>query len=203
MLHTIIFIGRSGSGKGTQAALLRDRIHIRDAHKRQIIYIETGDRFRNFIRENSYSSSIAKKIYEAGGRQPDFLACYMWASMLIDELHPDTHLMFDGAPRSRAEAELVTTALDFYERKDPVVVYINVGRKWSEDRLLSRGRSDDKSLAKINERLNWFDTSVLPAIEYFRSNPRYQFIEINGEQAIEKVHKDIVTALEYRHEAQN
>jgi adenylate kinase family enzyme len=198
MLYSVIFIGRSGCGKGTQAALLREYIHKRELTKRQIIYIETGDRFRNFIRENSFSATMSKKVYESDERQPDFLACYMWASMLIEELGPDMHLMFDGAPRSRAEAELITTAMDFYKREELIVIYINVGRRWSEERLLSRGRSDDKSISKITKRLDWFDTSVLPAIEYFKSDPKYRYIEVNGEQTIEQVHRDIITALEYR-----
>lgn len=192
MLHTVIFIGRSGCGKGTQADLFKNRITRLDSDKRQILYVETGDHFRKFIRGDSFSSGLSKEIYDQGGRQPDFLACLVWASMLVEELLPDMHLVFDGAPRSLPEAILLSTAMKFYQRERPVVIHLNVSRKWSEDRLLSRGRIDDSSISKVNKRLNWFDEDTLPAIKHFRDNKLYRFIEVNGEQSIEKVHADII-----------
>lgn len=197
MLHTVVFIGRSGCGKGTQADLLKNRIARLDQDKRQILYIETGERFRHFIKDDNFSSKLSKKIYEQDERQPDFLACWMWAGMLVDELEPDMHLVFDGAPRSHSEAIMLSTALEFYEREMPTVIYLKVGRKWAEERLLSRGRQDDKSLSKINKRLDWFEADTWPAIEYFKTNSLYRFIEVNGEQPIEKVHTDIIAAYDY------
>jgi adenylate kinase family enzyme len=192
MLHTVIFVGQSGSGKGTQADLFKNWIHRRDLEKRQILYVETGDRFRKFIRSEGYSSEVSKKLYDLDERQPDFLACWMWANVLIEELHPDTHLVFDGAARSLPEAQILTTSLKFYERERVTVVYINVSRKWSEEKLLSRGRFDDVNVDKIDKRLDWFEKDTKPAVDYFRNDPYYNFIEVNGEQTIEKVHKDII-----------
>lgn len=196
MLHTVIFIGRSGSGKGTQADLFKNYINKLDSEKRQILYIETGDRFRKFIRGETYSSQLARKINEEGGRQPDFLACAIWGDMLREELEDNMHLVFDGAARSLPEAMIISTAMWFYKREQPTVIYLNVSRKWSEDRLLSRGRTDDTSLAKINKRLDWFDKDTLPVLEYFQTNNQYKFIEVNGEQTVEKVHADIISAYE-------
>ena len=172
MHHTVIFIGRSGCGKGTQADLLKNYIHKRDHENKQILYVETGHRF------------------------PDFLAGYMWSSELVEELGEDMHLVLDGAPRSQPEARLLTTALKFYGRENPTVIYINVGVKWAETRLLSRGRQDDKTLEKIDKRLEWFERETLPAIEYFKDNNFYNYIEVNGEQPIEKVHQDILDKYE-------
>ena len=192
MLHTVIFIGRSGSGKGTQAELLKNYLREKDEKKRQILYIETGAHFRNFIRLDNYSSNLSREAYEKDERQPDFLATYMWSTMLVEELGEDMHLFFDGAPRSKAEAILLSTALDFYKRGGATVIYINVGTRWAEERLLARGRSDDKTIAKITKRLNWFDEDTWPAVEYFRDNSYYRFIEIDGEQSIDQVHRDII-----------
>ncbi len=192
MLQTVIFIGRSGCGKGTQGDLLKEWIHRNDHEKHQILYVESGNNFRQFIRGDNFSAKQALTIYEKDERQPDFLACCLWGQNLINELDKDMHLIFDGAPRSLPEAYLVTSALDFYQREEPRVVYINVSRKWAEERLLARGRTDDRTLAKINKRLDWFDTDVIPAIEFFRTNKRYKFLEIDGEQTIEKVHQDLI-----------
>jgi adenylate kinase family enzyme len=197
MLHNVIFIGRSGCGKGTQADLLKDRIHKLDPDKLPILYVESGERFRKFIKGESYTAKLSKKYYDSDMRQPNFLGSYMWTETLIQELDEKMHLVLDGVARSKAEAELLTTAFSFYERERPVVVHLNVSRKWSDDRLLARGREDDKTLAKINKRLDWFEKDTVPAIEYFRESRFYKFIEVNGEQPIEKVHADIVSAYEY------
>lgn len=196
-LHTVIFIGRSGCGKGTQAALFNDRVHQHDEEKLPILYVETGERFRSFIRGKSWASEISNDIYERGERQPNFLASWMWADLLIEQLKPGMHTVFDGAPRARSEAELLTSALHFYKREKPTVIHIDVSRKWSEERLLARGRSDDTTLAKITKRLDWFERDVVPAIDYFRLNPYYRFIEVDGEQSIEAVHRDIVAAYDH------
>src|SRR3989344_2526559 len=186
MLHTVIFIGRSGCGKGTQAGLFRERINHFDTDKRLILDVETGESFRRFINGTSYASKLSKKIYENDGRQPDFLSCWMWTNIMLEELEENMHLVFDGAPRAKDEAEVLTSALKFYQREKPAVIYLNVSRAWSEKRLLARHRSDDLNLAKIDKRLDWFDKDVLPAVEYFRENGYYRLLEINGEQPIEK-----------------
>ncbi len=193
-LQTVIFIGRSGCGKGTQAGLFKDWLHQHDAEKRQILYVETGDKFRHFIESENFSSKLSKEYYDKDLRQPDFLACYMWGSMLVEELDENMHLVFDGAPRALDEATVLTTALNFYKRVKPTIIHIDVSREWSEARLLARGRQDDKKIAKIIKRLNWFDADVSPAIEYFKKTPFYNYIKINGEQKIEDVHHDIIKA---------
>lgn len=198
MLHTVIFIGRSGCGKGTQAELLKNRIHKHDMDKRPILYLETGAHFRDFIRGEGLSARLSNEAYVKDVRQPDFLACFMWSDILIRELDENMHLVFDGAPRSKPEAELVTTALEFYKREKPTVIHINVGRRWAEERLLGRGRSDDRTIQKITKRLDWFEEDVEPAIKYFKENPLYTFVEVDGEQSIEEVHRDIVAQYEYK-----
>lgn len=197
MLHTIIFIGRSGCGKGTQAYLLKERIHRKDDNERKILYVETGDHFRHFIRDTKFSSTLSKKVYESDERQPNFLACWMWSNILIDQLEPEMHLVFDGAPRSLAEAQILDSALKFYKREKPTIIHLDVSRRWSETHLLKRGRSDDVNIAKIDKRLDWFDKDVVPAIDFFKNNPDYRFIEINGEQDIKKVQTDIIEAYDY------
>lgn len=196
-IYTIIFIGRSGCGKGTQADLLRDYISEKDYQKRPILYIETGDKFREFVRLNNFSSSLSKSVYDRDDRQPDFLACLMWGNVMVEELNDNMHLVVDGSPRSLTEAVLMTTAFEFYKREKPTVIHLKVSRRWSEDRLLSRGRSDDRGLVKINKRLDWFDKDVVPAINYYKGNPDYSFLEINGEQTIEKVFEEIITKLQH------
>lgn len=192
--QTFIFIGRSGCGKGTQAKLLTDYLKEKDAKKRSVYYIETGAEFRKLIQGNSLSSQLSKATYEENRRQCDFLAIWMWSHMLVDNVTGEEHIIFDGAPRSALEAMVMNNALEFYSRKANIV-YINVSRVLSERRLLERGRKDDLDMKMIARRLDWFEKDVVPAIEYFRKQSGHNFIEVNGEQGLEKVHEEIVSKL--------
>ncbi len=193
-LHTFIFIGRSGCGKGTQAALIKEHI-LKENKEAEIFYLESGARFREFIQGETYSSKLSSEVYNQDHRQPDFLAVWNWAHLFVDSLKGTEHLMIDGTPRSLAEAKVLDTAMKFYKREKPYIVYINVSREWSQKHLLNRGRSDDATLDKIDRRLKWFESDVVPAIEYYRTHPDYRFIEVNGEQSVEKVSEVIQKSL--------
>ena len=195
--QTFIFIGRSGCGKGTQAELLigklKDKSYITDQNP--LFYIETGDRFRDFISKTSNASRLAKDIMDRSERQPDFLAIWMWADLLVTNLMGDEQLIFDGTPRSLNEALALDTALKFYQRQQPVVIYLDVSNEWSKTRMSERGRLDDKKSGDIEKRLAWFESDVLPAVKYYENNPNYRFVRVNGEQTIEEVHSELVTQL--------
>lgn len=191
--QTFVFIGRSGCGKGTQLDLLKKFIKEKDPEK-EVITFETGAKFREVFEGQNYSSKLSREIYDVGGLQPEFLAVRNWANMLFDNIKGgDEHMMFDGICRRILETEIFTTAMEFYKR-NPVVIYVNVSRKWSKDRLLARGREDDTDEG-IDKRLDWFDENTMPSIEYLKNNNRYTFIDINGEQTIEDVHKEIMEKL--------
>ena len=191
--QTFIFIGRSGCGKGTQAELLQKVLKEKDSSN-EIFYLETGANFREFIKGEKYSNKLASQIMSKGDRQPDFLAIWMWSHALLDKFHGTGHLFFDGITRSLPEAMIFTTALEFYQRK-ATVIYLNVSREWSKERLLARKRTDDINEEEVEKRLNWFDRDSVPAIGYFRVNERYKLIPVNGEQTVEKVQADILEKL--------
>jgi adenylate kinase family enzyme len=191
--QTFIFIGRSASGKGTQAAQLISHLKKEQGIKTgDIVHIETGEGFRDFLLNDSYTSSLAKEITKNGERQQDFLAVWMWSHVLIRNLRADHYIVFDGTPRSATEAHVLDTALKFYKREKPHIIYLNVSEAWSLERMSNRGRIDDKTDIQKKRRQEWFKTNVLDAVGFFTHNPDYSFSEINGEQLIEKVHQDIL-----------
>jgi adenylate kinase family enzyme len=189
-------MGRSGCGKGTQAAKLQEYIHSKFGMEREIFYLETGERFREFIKAGGYSGNLAAEINNVGGLQPAFLAVWNWAHLFVEKMTGEEHLIADGVPRTYQEALVFDSAMTFYKRVKPFVIYIDVSRDWSRERLLGRGRSDDKAGEQIERRLNWFDTDVLPAIDFFRDHPQYHFVHLDGEQTIEKVSADMIAEIE-------
>ncbi|MSR73182.1 hypothetical protein EXS61_01065 [Candidatus Parcubacteria bacterium] len=191
--QTFIFIGNSGCGKGTQAKFLEEYIRKEDNKKRDVFYLETGVRFREFIKEDNYTAKLSAECYSKKERQPDFLAIWIVHEVMIRKFTGEEHLMVDGVSRSILEAQSFDTALSFYGRKVNVI-YPKVSEDWSRKHLLARGRVDD-SAEGIEIRLKWFQTDVAPAIEYYRNNPKYNFVEVDGEQGKEQVHADILKKL--------
>lgn len=192
--ETFIFIGKSGCGKGTQAEFLMNSLKEKDQTK-EIFYLESGQRFRDFIAEGStWASQLAKEVNMTGGLQPEFLAVWVWADLMIKNLKGGEHLVLDGVPRKLHEAPVLLKALRFFRREKINVIFINVSDEWATERMMERQRGDDKK-ASIEKRLGWYKTDVAPVVEYYRTHEDYHFIEINGEQGRDKVHEDILKAI--------
>jgi adenylate kinase family enzyme len=192
-LQTIVFIGRSGCGKGTQVEQIKNFLKNNDT--REIFHLEAGDRFRHLISEKNYTSQLAKEIADKGGLQPEFLSIWAWTDKMVHNLKKDEHLMIDGTPRRLSEAKILESVFDFLNRTDVNVVYLNVSREWAIEGMKERGRDDDKELEDIIARLDWFETDVVPALDFYRAHKSHKFHEVNGEQEIGKVAKDILESI--------
>lgn len=191
--QTFIFFGPSGSGKGTQAKLLQEELKNRDP-KRDILYIETGKKFREMAEGDSFTAQKVKEIMETGGLAPVFLPIGIWSNMLAQDLSDDNHLVFDGVSRRLVEANVLDSAIKFYGRSNPVVISIECSDEWAVKLMKGRGRVDDNE-EEMKKRLAWYKENTIPAIEYFKNDPDYRFISINGEQSIEAVHQEILNKI--------
>lgn len=213
--YTFIFIGKSGGGKGTQAEMVAN--YLKD-HKPQnsVFRLETGARFREYIKGQGYSAGLSRDIYMSGRLQPEFLSTYMWACEFLEKLQPGQHILIDGSPRRLPEAIALETALNFYGRlpkhigwkphdnepvdktadkgmpDKPYVVYLDVSDEEVIRRMHERGRIDDNP-KDIALRLKWFESDVMPSVRYYRGAPeKYHFLHINAEQSSEAVHRDLI-----------
>jgi adenylate kinase family enzyme len=192
--QTIVFFGRSGCGKGTQAKLLIEELEKKDSGNK-VLYIETGGLIRNFIsKDSSFAAVKVKKILEEGGLLPEFVPVTLWGDYLIKNLTGKEHMVFDGVGRREAEAIVFDATMRFYDRERPTIILMDVSKEWSMERLMARGRFDDDK-EEIAKRLAWFDEHVRPAVSFFEKDSYYNFIKINGEQSVEAVHADIIKAL--------
>jgi len=192
-LQTIIFFGSSGSGKGTQADLLLKYLEKNDP-EHKVLHIETGELFRDFMKEKNYTSALTAEIVNQGRILPDFMPIWIWTEYLIKHFSGDEHLILDGVSRQPHEAKILDSAIRFYKRRNPIIVEIKVSRQWATKRLLERGRNDD-SEEQIKRRLDWYYQKTSEALQVFKDNSYYSFYSINGEQDIEKVHEDLVSDL--------
>jgi adenylate kinase family enzyme len=99
----------------------------------------------------------------------------------------EEHVIFDGTPRSLQDAQIIDTAIAFYSRQRPHAIYLNIPRETSGARIMARRRRDDINAEEVERRLTWFETDVLPAVEFFWSHSKYNFVELDGDQPVEAV----------------
>lgn len=188
--QTYIFFGPSGSGKGTQAKLLMEELKKRDP-ERNIFHIEAGKKFRELSQENSFTAKKVEEIMQKGGLAPVFLPIWAWTEELKNNVTGNEHLFFDGVSRRLVEANVLDSALKFYQRENLIVISIECSDEWAIKLMKGRGRADDTE-EEMKKRLSWYKENTIPAIEYFKNDPDYKFIPINGEQTIEAVHQEIM-----------
>lgn len=189
-----IIVGRSGSGKGTQAELLKKFLEERGASK--VLHVTTGGGFREFIAGDSYVATLSKELTNTGGLNPEFLAIWNWSNIFIKNLSGNETVILDGAPRRMGEMEPLHSAIKFFGYEIPVIIHLNVSETWAMEKLTSRGREDDTMRIEQEKKMEWFNNNVLPCLDAYSRDPRYIFMHINGEQSIEDVHAELVSKLE-------
>jgi len=187
-----VFIGRSGSGKGTQVKLLKDEFDKRNV---KFLHIETGALLREYAKGDSYVQKIVKKLIEAGELAPDPVIIGLWINYIVKNFTGKEQLIFDGAPRKLVEAVFLDNTMRFLKIQKYKIVYIDVSRESCTQRLLKRSRSDDNTRA-IENRMNWYDQDVMPAVQFFRTNKDCIVLDINGEQTPEAIHDEIMRKIQ-------
>lgn len=189
--RTVVFIGRSGSGKGTQGRLLENYLSQEESGF-PVLYLESGARFRSFVTGGSPTAETAKKTQDRGGLQPSFLSIWVWTGILIDSFTGNEHLIFDGAPRREEEAYVLAGALKFYGRVRPFVILLDVPEEVARERLVARGRHDDTDEFLIQSRMEWFTSDAVPALEALRKDPFLTVLTIDGTRPIEAIHEEVI-----------
>ncbi|TSC75553.1 MAG: adenylate kinase [Parcubacteria group bacterium Gr01-1014_30] len=182
-----IFLGRSGSGKGTQVKLLKKKLGLD--------YISSGKLLRRRKKIKDFTGKKLQKVLDRGGLVPTPVVFKLWLDR-FEKLKKKKNFkgfIYEGSPRKIFEAYLMDEALGWYEwNKKLKVILIDISEKEAIARLTKRGREDDK-ISAIKSRLSWFQTNVVPVINFYRKTGR--LIKINGEQTVENVFKDILKAL--------
>jgi len=192
--QTAIFWGPQGSGKGTQVTLFKEYLAKNDS-ERTVVHFDAGAAIRAFCAEPGYTQEQVRKSVEKGELQPDFITTSLMSKMFISAMHGNEHLIIDGFPRTLDQYAIFDSAIRFYSREKPAILYIDISEEESVRRMLKRGRADDTE-DSIRRRLAWTKETFSHVVELLRHNSFYRFIEINGEQSIDDVHREILGKLE-------
>jgi len=157
----ILILGAPGSGKGTQGKILADRLGLPK--------ITTGDLVRAAMQDGTPLGVEAKKFYDEGKLVPDSVIL----GMIKDELdRPEAKqgAIFDGFPRTAAQAELVDKTLAQRGQRLNHILLMDVTEEELVRRMRARaqieGRSDDAPEA-IATRLQVYQRDTAPLIAHY------------------------------------
>jgi len=186
-IDAIFMLGPQGSGKGTQARLL--------AEKLRFFFWEMGGILRankDFVLANG---ETVGEIMNRGEylSDPQLLEIL---NLKLPSIPADKGIIFDAIPRRIGQAEFILKWLAERGKKNLVTIFLNLPREESLRRLLLRAeiekRPDDTPEA-IQSRLKLYEEVTLPILDYMRANT--EFIEIDGRPSVSEVTKDIDRAI--------
>lgn len=196
-MFNLILFGPPGSGKGTQS----DRL----VEKYGLIHLSTGNLLREEIANKTPLGIEAKKFIDNGQLVPDEVVIAMVDSFF--DKHKDANgFLFDGFPRTVAQAQALDRLLALKKTDIAVVLALDVTEAELINRLLNRGktsgRSDDSDENVIKKRFAVYTNETSPVADYYKKQRKFKSIQGEGSvdeinaalrQAIDKamaVHKD-------------
>jgi adenylate kinase len=192
--QTFIFVGRSGSGKGTQLELLKTYLSS-NYQKTPIKSIVMGDIFRAFFKKEGFFPDLARDVSMKQGKfQPNFITNALFIDEAINVVDDNSFLFLDGYPRNINQMDVTKELLEYVKRENPIVLNIEVSRESVKNRMLARGRGDDNEIA-IESRLDEYDKFILPMLNSVKDDKYFKYFEIEGEGSIEEIHEDIINKI--------
>lgn len=188
MLNIVIF-GAPGSGKGTQSDLMIEKYGLK--------HISTGDVLRAEIEAKTELGRIAETYMDDGKLVPDSLILDILSGVL-DKLKGEANgVIFDGFPRTIAQAEALDKMLAERGTAVSAVIGLEVHEEELIKRIIARGqvshRADDNE-AVAKKRLDTYHAQTLPLKDFYIRGGRYT--AIRGEGAVADIFADIAKAID-------
>jgi adenylate kinase len=214
----LILFGPPGAGKGTQSALLIERLNMRQ--------ISTGDLFRAAIKNQTKLGQEAKGYLDAGKLVPDSITIGLVEEVLLDL--NGTSFILDGFPRNVTQAKALEQLLKALKLKVDKSVFLEVPMNMLLGRLTGRRvckncgttyhieakptlkegvcdvcggqviqRPDDKEDV-IRTRLETYETNTRPLKDYYKAKEDCPYVEIDGTGTSEQVFERITRAIQVK-----
>ena len=190
-MFNLILFGPPGSGKGTQSENLIARYGLK--------HLSTGDLLRSEIAQQTALGLEAKKIMDKGQLVPDEVVIGMISTAL--DASPDAKgFLFDGFPRTAAQAEALDKLLDLKNTCIGVMLAMDVSEEELVRRLLKRGetsdRSDDTNENVIRERIAVYNSKTAAVADYYKSFDKV--VHLKGEGTVDEIFDRLCSEIDAR-----
>ena len=190
-MFNLILFGPPGSGKGTQSEKLIAKYGLK--------HLSTGDLLRSEISCQTPLGKEAKSIMDKGQLVPDEVVIGMISSAL--DANPDARgFLFDGFPRTAAQAEALDKLLELKEAPIAAMLALEVSEDELIKRLLKRGetsgRSDDTNEAVIRARITEYHNKTAGVADYYKKFDKV--VMVKGEGTIDEIFSRLCTEIDKR-----
>jgi len=183
----IVLLGPPGSGKGTQAALLRDHLNVP--------HISTGALLRAAVAAGTPLGVKAKAAMDAGELVSDDLMLGLIKERLAAQDVAGGYIL-DGYPRNLHQAEALDAVLERLQQDIDNAVFLDVDEEQIVQRLAKRAdeeqRSDDDEQV-VRNRLSVYRQQTTPVVDYYRA--RGLLVEVDGLGSIKQINQRLVQGL--------
>ncbi|MBO7314930.1 MAG: adenylate kinase [Alistipes sp.] len=187
----IILFGAPGCGKGTQAARLAEHY--------DLYHISTGEVIRSEIKRGTELGKSMEGYISRGELAPDNIVVEMVRDYM--RTHSDKGCIFDGFPRTTAQAEIFDTLLKEMNSKVDVMVYLDVPEEELIKRILLRGkdsgRADDASEDVIRNRIEVYREQTAIVAHHYAAQDKYA--EIDGLGTFDEVFHRLTEVIDEHH----
>ncbi|MFN8246442.1 MAG: adenylate kinase [Ferruginibacter sp.] len=191
MMFNLILFGPPGSGKGTQSENLISRYGLK--------HLSTGDLLRSEIARQTPLGLEAKNFMDKGQLVPDEVVIGMISSAL-DQNPQSKGFLFDGFPRTSAQAEALDKLLELKHTSISVMLALDVSEEELVKRLLKRGetsgRSDDTNEQVIRARITEYHNKTAAVADYYRKFDKVRMVK--GEGTIDDIFNSLCQEIDKR-----
>ncbi|MBR2326976.1 MAG: adenylate kinase [Alistipes sp.] len=188
MLNIVLF-GAPGCGKGTQSELLEKRFSLR--------HLSTGEVIRKHIAAKSELGLKMQACIERGELAPDELVIGMISDYVANN-NGDKGVIFDGFPRTTAQAEAFDKILAQHGQSVALMINMEVPEEELVKRILLRGkesgRADDQSEDIIRNRIKVYNNQTAVVADFYRAQGKYESVPSLG--TIDEVQERIAAVIE-------
>lgn len=171
MINIVLF-GKPGAGKGTQAEFLKEKYNL--------THLSTGDIFRFNIKNDTDLGKLAKNFMDKGDLVPDQVTIQMLQSE-VDKNPNSAGFLFDGFPRTLAQAEALDAFLESKKQSITATVALEADDNILVSRLLERGktsgRPDDQDEEKIRNRYEEYNQKTAPLMNYYKAQDKFHAVD--------------------------
>jgi adenylate kinase len=190
-MFNLILFGPPGSGKGTQSEKLIAKYGLK--------HLSTGDLLRSEIANQTPLGIEAKKLMDKGQLVPDEVVIGMISSAL--DANPNAKgFLFDGFPRTAAQAEALDKLLELKKTSIAVMLALNVSEEELVKRLMKRGetsgRSDDTNENVIRARITEYHNKTAVVADYYRNFDKV--VMVKGEGTVSDIFSSLSTEIDER-----